>query len=168
MEYEREIWRVRRDEFGRFKATDVKPEALFKAACEYFQWVDSNSYYKSEQLKKPFDPGVDIDGRKLAPEYLIQIPVKRNYSKHDLATWMGCGYRTMTQFFSDYRDHDGYKDVIDWIESTIFSQQFNGAATGFFNASIISASLGLVQKTEIDQTVRTKEKFKLGDKEFEL
>lgn len=46
-------------------------------------------------------------------------------------------------------DDEYFHEVMDLIDQNINDQMFQGAASDFFNASIISRKLGLVDKTEV-------------------
>lgn len=42
---------------------------------------------------------------------------------------------------------------MDEVETTIYTQKFEGAAVGAFNSNIIARDLGLADKKEIDASV---------------
>jgi hypothetical protein len=58
-----------------------------------------------------------------------------------------------------YRKRPEFIPVITRIEAIIYTQKFEGATVGAFNANIIARDLGLADKKEIDKTT-TKVKFK--------
>lgn len=47
------------------------------------------------------------------------------------------------------RDRPDLKDVLAWAESVIYSNKFEGASAGLYNANIISRDLGLADKNEL-------------------
>jgi hypothetical protein len=49
-----------------------------------------------------------------------------------------------------YRDREDFIPVITRIEQIIFTQKFEGAAVGAFNANIIARDLGLTDKKELE------------------
>ena len=48
------------------------------------------------------------------------------------------------------RNNTGFVEVMQRIEETIETQQFEGAVVGVFNAGIIARKLGLTDKKAID------------------
>lgn len=48
-----------------------------------------------------------------------------------------------------YRDVPAFAEVMEWIESVIRTQKFEGAAANMLNASIITRDLGLADKREV-------------------
>lgn len=47
-----------------------------------------------------------------------------------------------------------YAPIITRIRNNCFSQNFKGAAVGLFNANLIAKKLGLVEKKEVEATIR--------------
>ncbi len=69
-------------------------------------------------------------------------------------TWAGfatfCG--THKNYFQNFRSRCSadFKEVIGQIDDFMFTQKFSGAASGIFNANIISRDLGLIDKKQLD------------------
>ena len=133
---ENQFWKLRATH-GRPKIfTD--PEQLWHQACKYFQWCDDNPL-KEEKL---FGTG-----------YRGKISLKRAYTMKGLCFFIGIGEST----WNDYKNKPDYKDfsaVIEAIEQAVYTQKFEGAAVGLFNANIIARDLGLADKLEANNTNR--------------
>lgn len=135
-----QFWKLR-SKHGRDKIfTD--PEILWEAACDYFEWCESNAL-------------IEIDFRgKDANE--VELPKMRAF------TWEGLELFLDIHSLRDYKTKENYKDfaqVITRIEKVIWNQKFTGAAAGFLNPNIIARDLGLADKKEVDRKV-TKVTFK--------
>lgn len=123
---------------GLHKGMD-SPELLMALAELYFADVDSKPYHKNVLIT-----GGDLAG------CIVPVPQIMPY------TWSGFsvflrkqGYRIDIQEYKANRrnTYNDFADVIREISEVMYTQKFSGAAVGAFNASIISADLGLVQKT---------------------
>jgi len=51
-----------------------------------------------------------------------------------------------------YKEHKDFLDIITHIETIIYTQKFEGAAAGHYNANIIARDLGLADKKELDHS----------------
>lgn len=148
-----QFWKLR-SKHGRDKLF-ASPELLWEAACEYFEWCEENPFHevKPMSVSQGMNSGSSIE--------MVEIPVKRPFTLHGVCRYLDCN----TGYFRDFRatikdvlndprsnaDIDLVKDfsaVIQDIEETIYDQKFSGAASGFFNANIISRDLGLTDKQE--------------------
>lgn len=127
-----------RSKHGREKLF-ASPELLWNAAEEYFQWCDDNPWLKKELLKSGPDAGK-----------LVDIPTARPYTLTAMLLYMGASEEWWREFKK--ANHDGFLGVITEIEQVIYSQKFEGAAVGAFNANIIARDLGLKEKSEVDHT----------------
>ena len=127
--------------YGR-DAIFLDPAIVWGEACKYFEWCDEN----------PFVQQV-VAGKDAVIVYLDKM---RPYTLHGLCGFLGVN----TQYFGDFKKSATYKNnkefsvVIARIEEVIFNQKFSGAASGFFNANIISRDLGLMDKTSTDLNVK--------------
>lgn len=111
-------------------------ELLWKSACEYFEWCETNPLISIEFYGKDA-----IECR---------VPKMRPFTWQGLCAYLDCH----TQYFYEFKKRNKDKDftlVISRIEDIIYRQKFEGAAAGFLNANIISRDLGLSDK--IDQNV---------------
>lgn len=113
------------------------PDLLWEAACEYFDWAESN-------------PLIEIDFRgKDANE--VELPKMRPFTIHGLCRYLDCNTHYFNNF--DEEKHEGFSDVITRIREILYEQKFSGAAAGFLNPNIIARDLGLREKTDLNQTM---------------
>lgn len=125
-----QFWK-QRSKHGRDKLF-ASPELLWEAACEYFEWCDTNPWVKPDWVGKD------------ALE--VERPTQRPYTLAGLALYCDAS-RNWWDEFRKVADKD-FLGVITRIEETIYTNKFEGAAVGAFNANIISRDLGLVDKKE--------------------
>jgi len=125
-----QFWKLR-SKHGRDKLFST-PDALWEAACEYFEWCDAN-------------PMIEVDFRgKDAVE--VRLPKMRAY------TWEGLELYLDIHRLRDYKTNHTYKEfspVIARITDIIYNQKFTGAAAGFLNPNIIARDLGLADKKDL-------------------
>lgn len=129
-----QFWR-NRSKHGRDKLF-ASPEALWEAACEYFEWCDTNPLKEKDWVGKDADQ------------------VNREHMR--AYTWSGLEFYLDVGSFRDYKTKESHKDflqVITRIENVIYTQKFEGAAAGLLNANIIARDLGLADKSESKVTV---------------
>lgn len=110
---------------------------LWEAACEYFEWCDKHPWEK-----------VDFKGKPLEE---VRLPTARPYTITGLCLYLGCGVHYFDQFeksLSEPDPNEGFSSVITRIRETIYTQKFEGAAVGAYNANIIARDLGLVDKRD--------------------
>jgi hypothetical protein len=124
-----EFWKLA--DWGKPKA--FTPEELWEKACEYFTWCNENPWNKNEAIKSGDYAGT-----------IIKIPTERPYTLQALCIFSGI----VTQTFYNYAQTEAYLDITTRIREIIYSQKFEGAAVGAFNASIIARDLGLTDKTD--------------------
>lgn len=149
-----QFWRLR-SKHGRDKLF-ASPELLWDAACEYFEWCDKNPWEKNEAIKSG-----DLAGT------VMKVPTERPYTLTGLCLYLDV---TSTYFFdfkeglmdslnndkdADTQKIKDFSNIITRIEETIYTQKFEGAAVGAFNANIIARDLGLAEKKETE--IRTPE-----------
>jgi hypothetical protein len=124
---------IQRNRSGRTKRF-TSPDAMWSAACEYFQWCEDNP------LTVP-----DRQGKIEAP---------RPFSLHGLCLYLNCNQAYFRQLKKTCSED--FLAIIDRIEMVIFVQQFEGAAVGIFNQRIIARKLGLTTKTERKKSAEVK------------
>lgn len=119
-----------------------KPEELWKACCEYFQWVEDNPLWEAKLAQYQGAP-VDITVPKMRAMTISGMCV---FLDVDRTTWAA------------YRDKEGFSPVTTRVEEIIYDQKFSGAAADLLNANIIARDLGLADKSssevKADITVR--------------
>ena len=115
------------------------PNVLLESSYEYFQWVDEHPWEKVETREK-------ASGKETST-----TPTERPYTISGLCLYLGVN----TKYFNDFKQSKTYKnnkdfsEIITRIEDIIYTQKFEGAAVGAFNATIMSRELGLTDKKEI-------------------
>nr|DAN89881.1 MAG TPA: Terminase small subunit [Caudoviricetes sp.] len=131
-----QFWKLR-SKHGRDKLF-ATPELLWEAACEYFQWCDDNPWAVIKTKKK---------GNKKETE---STPTQRPYTLRGLMVYCDASEAFWRKFKKS--NHEGFLSVIERIESIIETQQLEGATVGAFNPNIIARQLGLVDKSEVNNT----------------
>jgi hypothetical protein len=117
-------------------------ELMWAAAEEYFEWCDNNPWVKKELIKSG-----DMIGQ------LVDVPTQRPYTMGGLCIYLGCNEAYFRNFKAQLPAEDkDFSSVIGEIEQVIYTQKFEGAAVGAFNANIIARDLGLKEKSEVDHT----------------
>jgi hypothetical protein len=152
-----QFWKLR-SRHGRDKLFN-SPKLLWKAACEYFEWMDKNPWQKKEQLKK----AQVIKNNKTGKEKLhalIDIPTSRPYTLSGLCLylnasesyWRNFRLNTAAKISSgatkEAKAAEDFLTVISRVEEIISTQQFEGATVGAFNANIIARKQGLIEKVQ--------------------
>ena len=148
----------KKNQFWRLRSKNGKErkfptsEALWEAACEYFEWCDSNPW-RIEKTKKK--------GRSKEVE---TTPTQRPYTISGLCMFLGCGEKFLYQLaqsvnkqsesnstdtFTHTNDED-YSYIITRIKQIIETNQLEGAMVGAYNANIVSRINGLTDKMDIE------------------
>jgi len=154
-----QFWKLR-SKHGRDKLFET-PQLMWKAACEYFEWVDANPFMEVEQKKGStsikIGKDTDIDGLEKilsGNQDTISLPKMRPYTMQGLCRYLNCN----TDFFNAFKKRQQDKEdqlskdfceIVTRIEETIYEQKFSGAAAGFLNPNIIARDLGLADKKEV-------------------
>jgi hypothetical protein len=151
-----QFWKLRA-KHGRDKLFET-PDLLWDAACEYFEWCDENPWIKTESTFGGKNEGIKT------------IPTERPYTMSGLCLYLDCN----VQYFADFKrnlpkDEKDFSVVITRIEQTVYTQKFEGAAVGAFNANIIARDLGLSEKIDQKNTHEGQVNIiSIGGKEFEI
>ncbi len=111
-----------------------KPDDLWDACVEYFEWVDQNPLYE--------DKLVTFQG-SASHEPVAKM---RAMTIAGLCLFLDISQETWRKWRNDREDLVG---VIARAESVISSQKFAGAAADLLNANIIARDLGLADKSEL-------------------
>lgn len=131
-----QFWKLR-SKHGR-DAIFKTPEILWDAACEYFEWAESNQLFE-----------VDFRGKDATE---VELPKMRAFTIHGLCRHL----HVNTKYFNDFKQtcSEDFSEVLTRIMDIIYEQKFTGAAAGFLNQNIIARDLGLADKKDVDKTVR--------------
>lgn len=128
-----QFWKLR-SKHGRDKLFET-PDLLWEAACEYFQWCEDNP------IKKNDFRGKDAD------EVIYELD--RPFTLSGLCIYLGCSSQYFRNFEKNNKDSEDFMAVITCVKEIIFTQKFEGASVGIFNANIIARDLGLTDKKEL-------------------
>lgn len=144
------------------------PEELLKACETYFNWVDAHPWYKTEQLKKPYQEEY-IDGnqqKKMRWVTVAKIPTARPYTIQGLCRFLNCNTVWFNQFEKateekmkwieegktdglDVESVKGFSQILAHVRDVIYQQKFEGAAVNAFNWNVIARELQLKEQTDI-------------------
>jgi hypothetical protein len=148
-----QLWRLRKHHGPDRKfATSAE---LWKAACKYFEWCDNNPLIELQQMKSMGQPYKDKEtGETIFPSPTIEMPKMRAYTMQALCIHLGVSASYFRKLKTTLTAEDAivkeFSAVISKIENVVYTQKFEGAAAGFFNANIIARELGLTDKKELD------------------
>ena len=131
---------------GRLKIFD-NPDQLAQLAIDYMEECDNNPWERLEQVKQPSRPYRDESGEIVQSSNIVAIPTERPYSIKGFCSYLGITFQTWRNY-QTLDSHKDFFDIVTRIEELIQTQQFEGAAVGAFNQSIIARTLGLVDKTD--------------------
>lgn len=119
---------------GHAKSLYDTPEALWTEAAKYFSWVDQHPL---KEMAVFHHKGIITK---------TMVTKARPYTVEGMCSFMGISSNTYRKLI---KARPGYEEVTSFIDQIIYTQKFEGAAAGFFNATIISRDLGLVEKSEL-------------------
>lgn len=113
----------------------AEPDALWEAACEYFEWVENNPLWED---KVTSFQGVNTH------EPIMKM---RAMTMTGLCIFLDISPQT----WSNYKNNKDFVEITTRIENVIRTQKFEGAAAELLNANIIARDLGLmdVNRTEL-------------------
>ena len=106
------------------------PEELWKLTCGYFEWASKNTLKE----EKVFGTGKRM-----------KVNHPRAFTLRALCFYLGI----TEQSWNNYHKAELFSDIIEAINQVIYTQKFEGAAAGFFNANIIARDLGLKDATDV-------------------
>jgi hypothetical protein len=107
------------------------PTVLWEACVEYFEATDARKWVRKDWVGKDAH---EVERETDTPYTLTGLFVFLDIVKQ---TW------------ANYRDKEGFMDIIARVEQIMYTQKFEGAAVGAFNANIISRDLGLRDASEV-------------------
>lgn len=114
-----------------------------KAWIAYFDWCEKNPWYRNEVIKS---------GAKVGK--IVKVPTKRPYTKEGFCAFHGLGKNFLTQLREGLEGKEDKKSqdisgILSWAENICYSDKFEGAAVGAYNAAIIAKDLDLVDKHNV-------------------
>lgn len=111
------------------------PTVLWEACCEYFEKTDQRKWIKKDWVGKD---AFEVERKTDTPYTLSGLYV---FLDIDRTTW------------ELYREREDFIPIITRVEQIIYTQKFEGAAVGAYNANIIARDLGLADKKELAGSV---------------
>lgn len=142
-------WQLRK-KHGRYKA--YTPDGLWKEACDYFGWIDDNPFEDSKEKIS-----TSKDNKKEDKETTRR---RKPYTETGLQIYLGVTDTTWENYCSNIEPYKDFFAVTRMIKKIIYTQKFEGAAAGHFNANIIARDLGLKDRQDIttdDEKINQKE-----------
>lgn len=130
-------WWKLRAKHGRDKIFE-SPEVLWEACIEYFEATDKRVWRKKDWVGKD---AIEVERESTPPYTLTGLFVFLDINRK---TW------------DLYRNREDFIPVIDQVEQIMYTQKFEGAAVGAFNANIISRDLGLKDASEVNISANRK------------
>jgi hypothetical protein len=131
--------RMMGNEYYRLRSKDGRdrlfstPDDLWMACCEYFQWVKDNPMTE----EKIFRTKGGLSREDIYHDRAMTLAGLRVYIGLSAS-----GYQV-------YQKKDEYQWVTNAVRDIMYSQKFEGAASGFFKENLIARELGLKDKKEI-------------------
>lgn len=107
------------------------PAVLWEACVEYFEATDQRVWVKKDWVGKD---AVEVERKTIAP-----------YTLSGLFVFLDI----VPQTWKEYREREGFSEITTRVEQIMFTQKFEGAAVGAFNASIIARDLSLKDNMEV-------------------
>lgn len=127
------FWEAR-SSHGR-KPKFAKPDDLWNACTEYFDWNEANPLQTSELVK--------FQGQAT----VATLPKMRAMTIKALCRFIDIDYSTWCDWKARRAD---LSDIIVRVEEIIYEQKLTGAAADLLNPNIIARQLGLSDKKEIE------------------
>lgn len=125
------FWEMR-SSHGR-KPKFKSPNDLWEACTEYFAWVEEHPLWEM----KPFAYQGEVVQEPVAKMRAMTIGGLCLFLDIDRVTW------------DNYRNRNGFLNIITRAEEVIREQKFTGAAADLLNPNIIARELGLKDKQEL-------------------
>jgi hypothetical protein len=110
------------------------PEILWEACKEYFEATANRPWIKEDWVGKD---AIAVE-RKTTPPFTLT----------SLCLFLDITFQT----WQNYKARPDFLDIIARVEAVIYSQKFEGATVGAYNANIIARDLGLTDKVETTKT----------------
>ncbi len=108
------------------------PEELWQDCVEYFEETDKRKWQKTE-----------FNGKDAIE---CKVPTETPYTLTGLYLSLGIDHKTWV----DYEGREGFTPITTRVRNIIYTQKFEGAAVGAFNANIIARDLGLRDTQDVN------------------
>lgn len=114
------------------------PTILWEACVEYFEATDARKWEKTDWVGKD---AIRVTRQNETP-----------YTWTGLYLFLGIHHTT----WAEYENKEGFTEITRAVRHIIYTQKFEGAAVGAFNANIIARDLGLKDASEVNITANRK------------
>jgi hypothetical protein len=111
------------------------PEDFLVMAVEYFTWCEANPLAEEQIFHHKGE---------ITRTHLHKV---RAFSKSGLCRHMGVGQNKLDQLRE--RKEPEWQEVVDFVETVIWTQKFENAAAGLLHAGLIGRDLGLADRQEV-------------------
>lgn len=128
------------NEWWKTRATHGR-EAIFKDASLL---VEEYNAYVKWNIEHPLLEEDYVSGKKVIRNRYRPLTLKMFCIHLGVASSWWRNFKS-----TDTYEKGDFKSVMESIEDSIYSQQFEGASAGFLNANIIARSLGLVDRADV-------------------
>jgi len=125
-----QFWKLRAKN-GRNKIFET-PQLLWEACCEYFEATDKRKWIKTE-----------FNGKDAIE---CHVPTETPYTWTGLYLFLDISHQT----WCDYEKREDFIETSTRVRHIIYTQKFEGAAVGAFNANIIARDLGLTERSSVE------------------
>lgn len=125
-----QFWKLR-SKHGRDKIFE-SPVLLWEACQEYFEATDARKWVKKDWVGKD---ATEVDRETETPYTWTGLYL---FLDIDPKTW------------DLYKDREDFIPIATRVKHIIYTQKFEGAAVGAFNANIIARDLGLKDTSEVN------------------
>jgi hypothetical protein len=125
-----QFWKLR-SKHGRDKIFQT-PELLWESCCEYFEATDARKWIRTE-----------FNGKDATE---CKVPTETPYTWTGLYLFLDIDHKT----WDLYANRDEFIPISTRVRNIIFTQKFEGAAVGAFNANIIARDLGLKDESNVN------------------
>ena len=127
-------WWKQRSKHGRDKIIE-SPEVMLEGIYEYLESKGASFLEKPEAIKSG-----DMAGTQM------NLKIKDYPTLAELAHFLG--FKTIQSWYN-YKQYEGFLEVITHGEEIIRSWKLKGAAINLYNPSIVARDLGLADKKEV-------------------
>jgi hypothetical protein len=160
-----EIWEKATQRIGRPMEFQDALE-LWEEACLYFLWCKERPLHSYEQTTgkgKPVKKKIkvkkieDLTGAvveneeshvEMFQEAITKVPKTRAFTWEGLCLWCGVSRSYFSNYKTLHAGKQGFLEVIEKIEHTIKSQQYEHAAAGLLKENIVARYLGMADNVK--------------------
>ena len=153
-----QFWKLRA-KHGRDRLFE-SPQLLWEAASEYFEYCDSNPFYKIEQKKgntiisKNSIENLTDNQLKEISSPLVELPEYVIYKYEGLCLYLGCGIHYFDQFESSLEGKydeisKDFSAVLTRIRLIIRDNQLTGGVYNALNPMLIARMNNVKERTDI-------------------